>query len=309
MILNLKLHGPLKDFYSTNKQAELDFKYPSLFKIWRLFPALGSRLAAFAVVVNVALVDVVAGKADQGSAFVGHTNNGTSLPRNGKLEKASKDDDADVGDATKGTNVDDKSVSDAVEDKNLKDAKDNSVAIETKPPKVRGPAWLAFTGKSNGKPDSKPVKPVSVDSKPVKPETKPVLEKVNGQNAAEAKPVPTGSKPVIADSKPVLKDVKPVLVETKTEGTPKPEPAPLASDEITSKDLDLENKSERPKTPVLRKVGEKTPPGTLKRDRPTSSCKSWCSQYSQSFLAKTIDTPLPNVEPLNDDNDEQVSVL
>ena len=256
------------------------------------------------------VVVVVAGKADEGSAIVGHTNNGTSLPRNGdgKLEKASKADaDADVdADARKGIDAD---VADAAGDKSLKDAKDGSVAIETKPPKVRGPAWLAFTGKSNGKPDPKPVKPVTIDTKPVKPDTKPVSEKVNGQNAADAKPVPTGSKPVISDSKPVLKDVKPVFVETKAEGTPKPEPAPLASDEITAKDLEVENKSERPKTPVLRKVGEKTPPGTLKRDRPTSSCKSWCNQYSQSFLAKTIDTPLPSVEPVTDDNDEQVSVL
>lgn len=49
--------------------------------------------------------------------------------------------------------------------------------------------------------------------------------------------------------------------------------------------------------PILRKVGEKTPPGTLKKsrlDRPTSSCKSWCQTYSQTFLAKTIDTPLPD---------------
>jgi hypothetical protein len=51
-----------------------------------------------------------------------------------------------------------------------------------------------------------------------------------------------------------------------------------------SKDLDEDVEGgggERPKTPVLRKVGEKTPPGTLKKDRPTSSCKTWCSQYSQ----------------------------
>ena len=50
------------------------------------------------------------------------------------------------------------------------------------------------------------------------------------------------------------------------------------------------------KTPVLRKIGEKTPPGTLKRkdnnviDGPQPSAKSWCTQYSQAFLSKTIDT-------------------
>ena len=57
--------------------------------------------------------------------------------------------------------------------------------------------------------------------------------------------------------------------------------------------------------PVLRKVGEKTPPGTLRKskDRPTSSCKSWCEQYSQTFLAKTIDTPLPDPGPYADEND------
>ena len=56
--------------------------------------------------------------------------------------------------------------------------------------------------------------------------------------------------------------------------------------------------------PILRKVGEKTPPGTLKklsRDRPSSSCKTWCQQYSQTFLAKTIDTPLPDPGPLEED--------
>ena len=41
-------------------------------------------------------------------------------------------------------------------------------------------------------------------------------------------------------------------------------------------------------TPVLRKVGEKTPPGTLTRNKSSSSCKSWYSQYSQAFLSKTI---------------------
>ena len=57
------------------------------------------------------------------------------------------------------------------------------------------------------------------------------------------------------------------------------------------------------KTPVLRKVGEKTPPGTLKRkdnnviDGPQPSAKSWCTQYSQAFLSKTIDTDdVPSIE-------------
>ena len=60
------------------------------------------------------------------------------------------------------------------------------------------------------------------------------------------------------------------------------------------------------KTPILRKIGEKTPPGTLKksRDRPTSSCKLWCEQYSQTFLAKTIDTPLPDPGSYSSDNDD-----
>ena len=61
-----------------------------------------------------------------------------------------------------------------------------------------------------------------------------------------------------------------------------------------------------PKTPVLRKVGEKTPPNTLKRDRSQSSCKSWYSQYSQGFLSKTIDTPDIELPPLGDEDDEDV---
>ena len=60
------------------------------------------------------------------------------------------------------------------------------------------------------------------------------------------------------------------------------------------------------KTPILRKIGEKTPPGTLKksRDRPTSSCKLWCEQYSQTFLAKTIDTPLPDPGSYSSEDDK-----
>ena len=60
-----------------------------------------------------------------------------------------------------------------------------------------------------------------------------------------------------------------------------------------------------PNTPVLRKVGEKTPPNTLKRDRPQSSCKSWYSQYSQGFLSKTIDTPDIELPPLGDEEDDE----
>ena len=59
------------------------------------------------------------------------------------------------------------------------------------------------------------------------------------------------------------------------------------------------------KTPVLRKLGEKTPPNTLKRDRDQSSCKSWYSQYSQGFLSKTIDTPDIELPPLGDEDDDE----
>lgn len=43
-------------------------------------------------------------------------------------------------------------------------------------------------------------------------------------------------------------------------------------------------------TPVLSVVGDKTPPGTLKRNPPAanSSVKDWCSKYSQSYLSKTL---------------------
>lgn len=58
------------------------------------------------------------------------------------------------------------------------------------------------------------------------------------------------------------------------------------------------------KAPVLRKLGEKTPPGTLRKlskiDR-IDSCKSWFQDYGQTFLAKTIDTPLPDPGPIDDD--------
>ena len=56
------------------------------------------------------------------------------------------------------------------------------------------------------------------------------------------------------------------------------------------------------KTPVLRKIGEKTPPGTLKRkennvtDGTQPSAKSWCTQYSQAFLSKTIETEPPSID-------------
>ena len=56
------------------------------------------------------------------------------------------------------------------------------------------------------------------------------------------------------------------------------------------------------KTPVLRIIGERTPPGTLKKkennvaDGQQPSAKSWCSQYSQAFLAKTIETGTPSMD-------------
>ena len=86
--------------------------------------------------------------------------------------------------------------------------------------------------------------------------------------------------------------------------------SPSEDDRVTS-DLDQNDEEsvgkEAPKTPVLRKVGEKTPPGTLKRDRPKSSCKSWYSQYSQGFLSKTIDTPEIDLPPLGDEDDDEES--
>ena len=79
--------------------------------------------------------------------------------------------------------------------------------------------------------------------------------------------------------------------------------------EAKESESEQQSKTAQPKTPVLRKVilhhleifgggrivftfnqigphqysqvGEKTPPGTLKRDRPKSSCKTWYDQYSQ----------------------------
>lgn len=56
--------------------------------------------------------------------------------------------------------------------------------------------------------------------------------------------------------------------------------------------------------PVISTLGEKSPPGTLKRRGPEgggqSSCRNWCSQYSQSFLARTIETT-PPPPPILDD--------
>ena len=59
--------------------------------------------------------------------------------------------------------------------------------------------------------------------------------------------------------------------------------------------------------PVLRKVGEKTPPGTLKKlshsEPGVNSCKDWCQQYSQTFLKNVTDTPLPDPGPYSEDED------
>ena len=76
-------------------------------------------------------------------------------------------------------------------------------------------------------------------------------------------------------------------------------------EDVNEKDPEPVAKEKEP-TYVLRKVGEKTPPGTLKKskDRPTSSCKSWCEQYSQTFLARTIDTPLPDPGPYSEDEND-----
>ena len=57
-------------------------------------------------------------------------------------------------------------------------------------------------------------------------------------------------------------------------------------------------------TPILRKVGDKTPPGTLKKREPTqqpSSCKEWCEQYSQAFLSNVIDTPVTHNDEVVED--------
>ena len=54
--------------------------------------------------------------------------------------------------------------------------------------KVRGPAWLAFTGKSNVKPDDKLVKPVSVEANGAKQPVKPVSVETNG-STQPVKPV------------------------------------------------------------------------------------------------------------------------
>ena len=79
----------------------------------------------------------------------------------------------------------------------------------------------------------------------------------------------------------------------------------LNDGDITDKDNGVVSPGS-PKTPILRKVGEKTPPNTLMRDRSQSSCKSWYSQYSQGFLSKTIDTPDIELPPLGDEEDEDV---
>ncbi|TRY67456.1 hypothetical protein TCAL_04351 [Tigriopus californicus] len=41
--------------------------------------------------------------------------------------------------------------------------------------------------------------------------------------------------------------------------------------------------------PVISNVNDSLAPGTLRRDRPVSSYREWCSQYSQSFLSKTLE--------------------
>ena len=90
--------------------------------------------------------------------------------------------------------------------------------------------------------------------------------------------------------------------------------APLASDDddLTSnpsEDICIVDSE----TPVLRKVGDKTPPGTLKKKDSAnyagSSCKSWCEQYSQAFLSKTIDTPVPDVEAFEDEDDDAKTIV
>ena len=98
----------------------------------------------------------------------------------------------------------------------------------------------------------------------------------------------------ISQENVAIKERQEKLNDSKSEGT---------DDEIDDKTVEP-NVVVAPKTPVLRKVGEKTPPNTLRRDRPQSSCKSWYSQYSQGFLSKTIDTPDIELPPLGDENDD-----
>ena len=65
-------------------------------------------------------------------------------------------------------------------------------------------------------------------------------------------------------------------------------------------------------------MGEKSPPGTLKRressDQRAESCRDWCARYSQSFLNKTLpplatnedeeDPVSPGVDDAKEDKDE-----
>eukprot|EP00090_Calanus_glacialis_P028976 TRINITY_DN46469_c0_g1_i1.p1 TRINITY_DN46469_c0_g1~~TRINITY_DN46469_c0_g1_i1.p1 ORF type:complete len:805 (-),score=127.92 TRINITY_DN46469_c0_g1_i1:229-2286(-) len=112
-------------------------------------------------------------------------------------------------------------------------------------------------------------------------------------------PVPSSANTVLAPSASESSDMN-----RKIDGAE--DSSEIVSSDSSKKDEENVAK-EAPKTPVLRKVGEKTPPGTLKRDRPKSSCKSWYSQYSQGFLSKTIDTPEMDLPPLGDEEEDDES--
>ena len=156
----------------------------------------------------------------------------------------------------------------------------------------------------------------------------------SSQASQKAKYVSSTTSPTTSGSSPASQQAKYVIPSTVSPASSGSSQTPLSSSSSTSSSQSQNARTEEglngssdggksenklsdddkerspgvvstPSTPVLRKVGEKTPPNTLKRDRPQSSCKSWYSQYSQGFLSKTIDTPEIELPPLGDEDDDE----
>ena len=77
---------------------------------------------------------------------------------------------------------------------------------------------------------------------------------------------------------------------------------------LSSPEKDLSDKDEEDRCSnspvVLSQLHEKTPPGTLKRDRPVSSCRDWCNKYDQGYLSKTVDVEENQEEDKEEDKDK-----
>lgn len=111
-------------------------------------------------------------------------------------------------------------------------------------------------------------------------------------NSDEVQPKPRSFPKVLPDLPSVWRERR--FIKRNSPQDPIIEMIPLEDYErlypsISSKDTGPSQNNPEEQAPVISNVNDSLAPGTLRRDRPVSSYREWCSQYSQSFLSKTLE--------------------